>query len=123
VIDLKLKTLADGSHDLDFTNFDLGTVDGIDAVRQSLAIRLQFFFGEWFLDITKGVKLFEFVFVKTPDADLIGTVMKATILDTTDVLSLLSYKQDIDPKTRKLTVDFIVNTTFGELETTQTIGP
>ena len=123
MIDLALEILSTGEHDLVFKNFDLSTVDEIDAVRQSLAIRLQFFFGEWFLDITKGVKLFEFVFVKSPDADLIATVMKATILDTQDVLSLLSYKQDIDPRTRKLTVDFIVNTTFGELDTTQTIGP
>ena len=123
MIDLKLKTLADGSHDLDVTNFDLGTVDEIDAVRQSLAIRLQFFFGEWFLDTTKGVKLYDFVLIKNPDPNLIASVMKVVILETNDVVNLLEYTQEIDNKTRKLSITFKVDTVFGELGTTQTIGP
>lgn len=123
MIDLELKTLADGSHDLALTNFDLGTVDGIDAVRQSLAIRLQFFFGEWFLDTTKGVKLYDFVLIKNPDPNLIASVMKVVILETNDVVNLLEYTQEIDNKTRKLSITFKVDTIFGELGTTQTIGP
>lgn len=115
MIDLEIKTLSTGEHDLVFKNFDLSTVDEIDFVRQSLAIRLQFFHSEWFLDLSKGIKFYDFVFVKTPDLDLIASVMKTTILETPDVLELLDYKQTLDSAKRKLEMTFKVSTTFGEI--------
>lgn len=123
MIDLKLVTdSADiNFHDLDIVNYDLQLVDGIDQVRQKIENRLQFFYGEWFLDNTQGVKLYETVFVKNPNLGLISSVMKSAILDTRDVNSILEYTQEYDPSARSLTVNFKVNTTYGLLESSVTV--
>jgi hypothetical protein len=114
MIDLKLETTY---HDLDIANYDLVLVDGVDQVRQKLENRLQFFYGEWFLDNTKGVKLYETVFVKNPNLSLIASLFKSTILDTRDVNTILEYNQTYDASLRKLAIDFKVNTTYGIVET------
>lgn len=118
MIDLKLETTY---HDLDIVNYDLQLVSGIDQVRQKIENRLQFFFGEWFLDNTQGTKLYEIVFVKNPNLSLIASTFKTTILDTTGVVSIIEYNQVYDPSLRKLTVDFKVNTIYGVLETSVTV--
>lgn len=117
-IDLKLDT---DYHDLDIVNYDLALVDGIDQVRQKLEARLQFFFGEWFLDNTQGVKLYETVFVKNPDLGLIASTFKSAILETRDVRNIIEYDQVYDPKLRKLEISFKVDTSYGIVETTVTL--
>lgn len=104
-------------HDLDIVNYDLQLVEGIDQVRQKLECRLQFFYGEWFLDNTQGVKLYETVYVKNPNLSIIASLFKSVILDTRDVNSIIEYNQSYDPKIRKLSVDFKVDTIYGILET------
>lgn len=123
MIDLKLVAIQSDPnfHDLDLANYDLQLVTGIDQVRQKLENRLQFFYGEWFLDNTQGVKLYETVFVKNPNLSLIATMFKTAILDTQDVNSILEYNQTYDPSLRKLSVDFKVDTIYGIVETTVTI--
>jgi hypothetical protein len=118
MIDLKLET---DFHDLDIVNYDLALVNEIDQIRQKLENRLQFFYGEWFLDNTQGVKLYETVFVKNPDLNLIASLFKSTILDTTDVNSILEYNQTYDPALRELNVDFKVDTRYGIVEVTVTL--
>jgi hypothetical protein len=119
MIDLMLVTdkLDSNFHDLDIVNYDLQLVEGIDQVRQKLECRLQFFFGEWFLDNTQGIKLYETVYVKNPNLSIIASLFKSTILDTRDVNSIIEYNQTYDPKTRKLSIDFKVDTIYGILET------
>ena len=51
-------------NDLIIDTFDLSMVDGIEQIRQKLQIRLQFFYGEWYLDTTQGVKYFDEIFKK-----------------------------------------------------------
>lgn len=124
MIDLKLVDDKEdvNDHDLYYENYDLGLVDEIDQIRQNLGIRLQFFYNEWFLDTSKGIKFYDIVFVKVPDLNLIASVMKTFILSTEGVLELLEYSQIYDRRLRKLTVSCKVNTTFGETENTSTIG-
>ena len=110
-----------GFHDLDISNYDLQLVSGIDQVRQKIECRLQFFFGEWFLDNTQGVKLYETVFVKNPNLSLIASTFRAAILETKDVKSIIEYNQEYDPKLRKLEVSFKVNTKYGTLESSVTL--
>lgn len=109
-------------HDLFFENYDLALVEEIEAVRQHLSIRLQFFFNEWFLDSTEGIKYYDIVFVKVPNLNLIASVIKTFILNTPEVLKLLEYTQDFNRSLRRLTITFRVNTTFGEITLTEIVG-
>jgi len=118
--DLELEKVGD-DEDLKITNFDLTLVDGIDRVRQKLSIRLKFFFREWFLDATKGVKFYEFIFVKNSNPETIAAVIKAEILETPDVNKIVEYSHDLDSALRKLTIVFKVDTSFGLLENTVTV--
>jgi len=103
------------TNDLYFDKFDLSIVDGIEWVRQKLAIRLQFFYGEWYLDTTQGVKYFDEIFIKNPTLARIQSILKAVITDTPEVNELLSMQCDLDNTNRQLTVTFTVNTTFGNI--------
>lgn len=91
---------------------DLYLVEKIDYIEQKLIIRLRFFFSEWFLDNTLGVKYVESIFVKNPDLDLVESLLKATILETPGVVSLVSFSLDLST-TRELTVTFKANTDYG----------
>lgn len=73
MIDLKLVNdpNAIDNHDLVVENYDLQLTSDIDSIRQSLSIRLQFFFSEWFLEVTQGIDFYSTVLVKTPDLGLV----------------------------------------------------
>lgn len=122
--DLKLvtDTSAADYHDLDITNYDLSLVDELDYVRQKIEIKLQFFFGEWFLDTTKGVKYFELILIKNPDLTTIASIIKTAILDTDNVTELLEYEQSYSASARELTISFRAQTEFGEIENTIVTG-
>jgi hypothetical protein len=107
------------THDLEIDNYDLAIVDGADRVKQHLKIRLLFFFNEWYLDGTQGIRYYDFVAVKNPDMAIIDGIIKATIAETPDVLEILEYQSEYDVSLRSLTVTFTANTTYGiiELET------
>ena len=102
-------------HDLLVEDFDLSLVTDLERVRQNLNIRLWFFFREWFLDGTAGVRFYEYIMLKNPNLVTVASLVKATIIDTKDVFSILEYDQSFDAVSRKLTVNFTVNTTFGQL--------
>ena len=115
--------LTPGVEDIKIENYDMSLTDGdTSEVQQALHIRLQFFFSEWFLDNTTGIKYYEFVFVKNPDPNVVSAVMKTFILETPGVNELLSYEQKIDNSLRRLTVTFTVDTVAGQLTTSETIG-
>ncbi len=121
-IDIELERLPNGQHDLALRNFDLQLVRDAEHIRQNLAIRLQFFFEEWFLDSTEGVRYIDFVFVANPNLQNISSIMKATIQETAGVNAILRYTQTLDRRNRKLSIAFKVDTIFGPIEDTQTIG-
>ena len=104
------------THDLKITDFDLSLVEGIDRVVQDLKVRLWFFFKEWFLDISKGIPFYEVVNVKNPDLNAIEALFKEAIIETADVVDLLSFDLDFDSAARRMEIKFEVNTTFGPTE-------
>ncbi len=114
-IDLKLDL---DEHDITIENYDLALVDKLDQVRQKITIKLNFYSGEWFLDTTVGVPLFDVVFVKNPDLNIIASVMKTEILSVEGVKSILEYSQTYDSTNRILEITFIADTIYGELEDT-----
>jgi len=116
--DLKL-TLD--NHELQVTNYDLSLVSDLERVAQNIKIRLLFLFGEWFLDTDFGVKYIEEIMVKTPSLPQIDTIIKATIIETTDVIDIIEYQSEFDNVLRKMSITFKATTSFGELEQTTEI--
>lgn len=109
--DIKLDLIT---HDLLIENFDLSLVAEIDRVVQNLKIRLWFFFQEWFLDTSEGVRFYQDIHIKNPDLNVIEALIKEEIMGTEDVLEILNFDLIFESAQRKLTVDFEVNTTFGQ---------
>ena len=122
--DLKLATVpGTNDHDLLIENFDLQLTElDLEEIRQSLQVRLKYFFSEWFLDNTEGVKYYEHIFVKNPDIDVVGAVLKTRILTTRGVKELLQYSQDYDNALRSISISFKVDTDLGELTDVVIVG-
>lgn len=115
--DLLLDTIT---HDIDITDYNLSLVgeegDELNRVVQDLKIRLWFFMGEWFLDISKGVPYFRDILVKSPDLNAIEAILKEVIFETKNVLEILSFDLAYNSSARTMSVQFQVNTTFGPTE-------
>ena len=116
--DLLLDTTT---HDLKITDFYLSIVESADSVAQSVKVRLLFFKREWFLDTAVGLPFYEDIFVKAPNLGHIDAIIKAEILDTPEVNSLIAYESDFDRALRKLTVTFTIDTTYGPITITETL--
>ena len=104
--------LDEQSHDLD--------LDGGDAKMQisrpqGVKIRLLFFRGEWFLDVSKGIPYFQSVFVKNPNLDHVRTLYRREILDAPGVDNLLSLILDFDAQTRELDVSWEADSDQGRI--------
>lgn len=117
-LSMGLKTAPNGSQDIYFDNGQLAFVSGRQYTAQRIKTRLQLFLGEWAFDTSQGVPWFETVFAKPADIVTIESVIKNTILDTPNVLSLLSYSDTLDRRERAYTVQFSVDTTDGTIEDT-----
>jgi hypothetical protein len=98
----------------DFIN-DGGIVSGKKQVRQNIEDRLRMVYGEWFLNTEIGVPWFDKVFVKNPDLSAIDIILKSTILDTSEVTELLSYKSSLDRTRRKFTVTSTALSIYGDV--------
>ena len=103
----------DDNDDLAIENnkFVLTSNNSDEEIRQRLLQRLRFFYGEWFLETTKGIPYFQAVFVKGTPPDIIEGIFKETIIATEGVVSLTRFEPlDFNTATRELTVDFDVQT-------------
>lgn len=90
--------------------------DGAEVV-QHVRTRLQFYMEEWFLDLSAGVPYFQSVFVKPVNLANIESIFKTKILQTPGVRKLLEFNMTYDGgSSRKLTVSFSAETTFGLID-------
>lgn len=96
-------------------NGDIAMVSGIDSIRQDLEDRLSLVRGEWFLDATAGVPLFESVLVKNASAQAIGSVYRKAILATLGVTGIQSLTAKIDRRARTASIDFVAETDEGAI--------
>lgn len=94
----------------------LKTISGAAEVAQRIWVRLNTQAGEWSFDTSFGVDYLGQVFVKPARLQLIGALLRRAILDTTGVLRLRSFTIDIDLATRRLSVEFVAETTEGIIE-------
>lgn len=86
--------------------------DDAQAVAQAILTTLSLFQGEWFLDLEAGVPwLTEVVGFNT--APLYDTVIRNAILTKEGVKEIINYSSSL--VNRKLSVSFLVDTTFGQI--------
>lgn len=109
------------THDLDIVNNDLYLVTDLEYLLQKISIRLQFFFGEWFLDTSLGVPFYSVMSSKKPDIPELDAMIKRTILATDGVLELLSYSSSFDNSARTFSVETQIKTIYGETTITETL--
>lgn len=100
-MDIKLTT-----GDIDVTTGDLVLLTGTDAMTQHITIRLQFFLGEWFLDVRVGIPYYEQILVKNPSTQVILSLFREAILETPGVEEVNDLALDYDGALRKLSVSF-----------------
>ena len=104
--------------DLKITDNSLTLTDGLEAIRQHLQVRLQVFYGEWFLDTTVGVPWFQDILKKQPSFVVVNELLKNVILDTPGVLEILEFNFDYTASTREITLEFQALTTDGIIDFT-----
>lgn len=108
--------------DVDITEGKLSLTSGTEATAQRLKQRLSLFFGEWFLDRSRGVPYFEHIFVKNPSPTVIDSVIKREIVSDPAVIELQEFDLDLDTATRKLDIAFKARTDEGLVDFSETFG-
>ena len=96
-------------------NYDNPLVSDLDQVAQNLRIRLRTFYGECFLDTTRGIPYFSETFTKG-SKDARDAMIKSTIMETPEVTEILSYTSVDTPATRTMTVNFKARATLGTIQ-------
>jgi len=109
--------LDDDTWDLLLVNNDLPVVSGDEWALQKLAIRLQFFLGEYYLDTSKGVRFYQDVFKKNPDIPTIDAMYKREIIASPGVNELLSFSSAYTNSTRTYSIRFKVRLNGGTVTT------
>lgn len=99
--------------DLRVENGDLVLIDGIDAIRQEVGVRLQWFAGEWFIDEERGIPYFEQVLTKVDRIETIGGIFRKAILETPGIVSVDDMRLDFDRPARRLRVDWTATADVG----------
>ena len=88
-------------------------IDTPEAVRLAVLTRLMMGEGEWFLDTDDGTAWRTRVLGKHTQ-DTRDAVIRARILQTEGVISLVAYNSVVDPATRSFTVACIIDTVYGQ---------
>lgn len=94
---------------------DIVFVSGVAAVRQELDSNLSLVRGEWFLDASAGIPLFEDVLKKAPSLATVEAAYRAAIMATEGVRSILSFSLKLDRRLRRLLITFSVDTDAGPI--------
>lgn len=117
--DIRLDLLT---HDILIQDSDMQTVEGLDWLRQSVKIKLLFFFKEWFFDQSAGLDYFGLVYVKDPDINLIDNMIKIALTEYEEIIEILAYESQYNALQRDLSVEFTVSTVFGQLDFAGSVG-
>ena len=115
-MDIGLDVAGEFKGDLTITNGDLVILEGLDAIRQHVDVRLKFLLGENFLDTREGIPYFERVLGKITSLTAVSEIFRSAILNTPGVINLNNFRFDFDGVTRKLFIDFTAQTTEGSLD-------
>lgn len=98
--------LLDDSHDIDISGGFAKLTTEEEGILQEIEIRLQFFSGEWFLDVLQGIPYLDEILIKNANIESIKSIFAKEILDSENVEELISITLDFDTNTRCLKIDF-----------------
>ena len=86
-----------------------------DSVAQAVRVRLRWWRGHWFLDLSKGVPYLEQLFVRGVSDATIRAVLRREVLDVAGVARVDELRVTRDRQSRRATVSMRVVTTEGEV--------
>lgn len=87
--------------------------DGIEEMKQRIAIALKTQLGEWFLDTTRGLPFIEEVFVKRPNLGQLTSRIRAYIMTIEGIVGVNALTLSLDNTTRTMTWKVDAVTTVG----------
>ncbi len=103
--------LLTSSGDLDISKGRLQIVSNGTEIAQKIAIRLQFFRGEWSLDTSVGIPYFQNLLgVKNPNLSTVRSLLLEAITSCPGVASVTNFTLSLDNNTRTLSVSFQATT-------------
>lgn len=108
--------------DLVLSGSDLSFSVGIDAVRQDVERSLRFFLGEWFLDQSLGLPLFEEVLVRNPNLVAVRARIREHIEARVGIGEVVELVLDYEPTTRTLSIIWEATADLDELVDDVRIG-
>lgn len=100
---------------------NLAFVEGQEEIAQIVKLRLQSFFGEWFLDTTRGVPYFTTIYEKKVDPSTIDNTFIGVITSTPGIISLIEYDSILDTRLRTLTITFKARTVNGVINFSEVV--
>lgn len=104
------------NNDLVLTTDAAPNAGGTNPVLQDILQTLRFYFGEWFLDNTKGIPWIQQIFVKNPNEAAINAILMNSIMSVKGVISLNTYTFDFNTAARTFKVTFSVTSTAGKID-------
>lgn len=101
-------------NDIIFQDFDFVLYDELNEIMQNLSIRLKFFLGEWYLDITQGLPYYQIIFSKNANLIQVESLIKNEILNTRGITEIIDFQSDYEPRGRIFSVKFTAKSISGE---------
>lgn len=92
--------------DLDLPDGTTKIIEGGTYAKQRVSVSLDFFLGEWFLDLKQGMPYFRDVLIKNPNSDTVRSVFRRRILQTPGMVSVDRLTVELDTTNRVATIEF-----------------
>lgn len=105
--------------DFEIVGLDLYIMDGADAVRQQLYIKLNLWREEWFLDTEFGTPYLQEILGKQITLGGAVAAIKKSVLEISDIYDIQEFTYNFNRSERRLVVSFIAATQFGLIRFTQ----
>lgn len=102
--------------DLAVDGGDFVIYSDLEFIRQTIACRLKFGKGEWFLSLNEGVPYYTHILVKSPDLSVIRALYRRIIMSVEGVLSVPVLTLSLDRASRTLSVAFQAKCRSGTIE-------
>jgi hypothetical protein len=127
-MDLHLTSTIDADNPVEW---DLHLTDGqitlspdqVTGIVQHIRQRLEFFRGEWFLDLREGLPYYQEILVKNPAMPRVRALFRATILETPGVVQVDRLDLSLERATRLLTVTWRASLVDGTVIDAAQYGP
>jgi hypothetical protein len=92
------------AHDIFAEGGTLAMVEGSEAVGQLVKVRLQTYYGEWFIDRGLGVQWVQQILVRPFDPVVADALIKDAVLGTLGVVQMVSFDMEVRDGRRELAV-------------------